>query len=131
MRQLRLELDAEGFTDSKIKRAWVDAKNQDIAASIIGYIRQAAIGDPLVSYAERVRHAVDAILRKRQWTDVQRKWIERIGRQLELEIVVDRAAFDAEPFASLGGWPRIDRVFNGELEQVVRDLTENIWKEAG
>ena len=131
LRQLRLELDAEGFTDSKIKRAWADAKNQDIAASIIGYIRQAAIGDPLVSYAERIRRAVDAILRKRQWTDVQRKWIERIGRQLELEIVVDRAAFDAEPFASLGGWPRIDRVFNGELEQVVRDLTENIWKEAG
>ena len=131
LRQLRLELDAEGFTDSTIKRAWADVKNQDIAASIIGYIRQAAIGDPLVSYAERVRHAVDAILRKRQWTDVQRKWIERIGRQLELEIVVDRAAFDAEPFASLGGWPRIDRVFNGELEQVVRDINENIWKEAG
>lgn len=131
LRKLRLELDAEGFTDSKIKRAWADAKNQDIAASIIGYIRQAAIGDPLVSYAERIRRAVDAILRKRQWTDVQRKWIERIGRQLELEIVVDRAAFDAEPFASLGGWPRIDRVFNGELEQVVRDITENIWKEAG
>lgn len=131
LRQLRLELDAEGFTDSKIKRAWADAKNQDIAASIVGYIRQAAIGDPLVSYEERIRRAVDAILRKRQWTDVQRKWIERIGRQLELEIVVDRAAFDAEPFASLGGWPRIDRVFNGELEQVVRDINENIWKEVG
>ena len=131
LRQLRLELDAEGFTDSKIKRAWADAKNQDIAASIIGYIRQAAIGDPLIPYAERVRHAVDAILRKRQWTDVQRKWIERIGRQLEIEIIIDRAAFDAEPFSSLGGWPRIDRVFNGELEQVVRDINENIWKEAG
>lgn len=131
LRQLRLELDAEGFTDSKIKRAWADAKNQDIAASIIGYIRQAAIGDPLISYADRVRHAVDAILRKRQWTDVQRKWIERIGRQLEIEIIIDRTAFDAEPFSSLGGWPRIDRVFNGELEQVVRDINENIWKEAG
>lgn len=131
LRQLRLELDAEGFTDSKIKRAWADTKNQDIAASIIGYIRQAAIGDPLVPYADRVRHSVEGILRKRQWTDVQRKWIERIGRQLELEIVVDRTAFDAEPFASLGGWSRIDRVFNGELEQVVRDINENIWKEAG
>lgn len=130
LRQLRLELDAEGFTDSRIKRAWADARNEDIAASIVGYIRQAAIGDPLVSYADRVRHAVEAILRKRQWTDVQRKWIERIGRQLELEIVVDRGAFDAEPFAALGGWPRIDRVFNGELEQVVRDLNENIWRTA-
>jgi type I restriction enzyme, R subunit len=78
-----------------------------------------------------VRLAVEGILRKRDWTDVQRKWIERIGRQLELEIVVDRGSFDAEPFASLGGWPRIDRVFNGELEQVVRDINENIWKEAG
>lgn len=131
LRQLRLELDAAGFTDAKIKRAWADAKNEEIAASIIGYIRQAAIGDPLTPYDERVRHAVDAILRRRQWNDVQRKWIERIGRQLELEIVVDRSAFDSEPFASLGGWPRIDRVFNGELETVVRDLNESIWKEAG
>ncbi|MCW1985102.1 UNVERIFIED_ORG: type I restriction enzyme R subunit [Sphingomonas sp. R1F5B] len=131
LRQLRLELDAEGFTDTRIKRAWVDAKNEDIAASIIGYIRQAAIGDPLIPYADRVRQAVDAILRKRAWTDVQRKWIERIGCQLEIEIVVDRAAFDAEPFASLGGWSRIDRVFNGQLDEVVRDINENIWKKAG
>jgi len=131
LRQLRLELDAAGFTGAKIRRAWADAKNEDIAASIIGYIRQAAIGDALVPYADRVRRAVDGILRKGNWTDVQRKWIERIGRQLELEIVVDRAAFDAEPFAALGGWSRVDRVFNGELEAVVRDLNESIWKEAG
>jgi type I restriction enzyme R subunit len=131
LRQLRLELDAAGFTDSKIRRAWADANNVEIAASIIGYIRQAALGDPLVPYSDRVRHAVDTILRQRQWTDVQRKWIDRIGRQLDLETIVDRAAFDAEPFASLGGWSRIDRVFNGELAQVVRDLNENIWKDAG
>lgn len=130
LRKLRLELDAAGFTDTKIKRAWADARNEEIAASIIGYIRQAALGDPLVPYGDRVRHAVDAILRKRSWTEVQRKWIDRIGRQLEIETVVDRDAFDAEPFASLGGWSRIDRVFNGELAQVVRDLNENIWKDA-
>ena len=124
---MRLELDAAGFTDSKIKRAWADAKNEEIAASIIGYIRQAAIGDPLVPYADRVRHAVDAMLRKKPWTEVQRNWIERIGRQLALELIVDRTAFDAEPFASLGGWSRIDKVFNGELETVVHDLNQNIW----
>ena len=71
------------------------------------------------------------ILQQRDWTEVQRKWINRIGSQLELEIVVDRAAFDAEPFAAQGGWSRIDRVFNGKLEQVVRDINEQIWKEAG
>jgi type I restriction enzyme, R subunit len=128
LRNLRLELDAAGFTDTKIKRAWVDAKNEDIAASIIGYIRQAAIGDPLVPYEERVQRAVQSILQGRQWTEVQRNWINRIGKQLKAEIIVDRDAFDAEPFAAQGGWQRIDRVFNGELEQVVRDINEQIWK---
>lgn len=131
LRQLRLELDAAGFTDTKIRRAWADAKNADIAASIIGYIRQAAIGDPLFPYEDRVEKAVQTILQQRQWTEVQRNWIKRIGKQLKAEIVVDRAAFDAEPFAAQGGWQRIDRVFNGELERVVRELNENIWKEAG
>ena len=51
LRQLRLELDAAGFTDSKIKRAWADARNEEIAASVIGFIRQAALGDPLIPYA--------------------------------------------------------------------------------
>lgn len=71
------------------------------------------------------------MLQQRQWTEVQRNWIKRIGKQLKAEIVVDRAAFDAEPFAAQGGWSRIDRVFNGKLEQVVRDINEQIWKEAG
>jgi type I restriction enzyme R subunit len=128
LRQLRLELDAAGFTDSKIKRAWADAKNEEIAASIIGYIRQAAIGDPLIPYADRVRAAVATIQAQRPWTEVQRNWIRRIGDQLALELVVDRAAFDDEPFAGLGGWNRIDKVFNGELQSVVRDLNANIWK---
>lgn len=131
LRQLRLELDAAGFTDVKIKRAWADAKNEDIAASIIGFIRQAALGDALVPYATRIRQAVEALLRKRAWTDVQRKWIERIGQQIEKQDIIDRSAFEEEPFASQGGWSRIDKVFNGELDQVMRDITENIWKEAG
>ena len=72
-----------------------------------------------------------AIQARRPWTEVQRNWIRRIGDQLALELVVDRAAFDAEPFAALGGWNRIDKVFNGELSGVVRDLNDNIWKRAG
>lgn len=62
---------------------------------------------------------------------VQRNWINRIGSQPELAIVDDRAAFEAELSAAQGGWSRVDRVFNGKLEQVVRDINEQIWKEAG
>lgn len=69
--------------------------------------------------------------------------LDRLGRNaMDVRSTVERLAEmnvrvhclalgGVEPFASLGGWPRIDRVFNGELEQVVRDINESIWKEAG
>src|SRR4051812_17333922 len=41
LRKLRLELDALGYSEKSLQRAWSDAKNEDIAASIMGFIRQA------------------------------------------------------------------------------------------
>ncbi|MCG9915537.1 MAG: type I restriction-modification system endonuclease [Phenylobacterium sp.] len=130
LRELRLQLDAQGFTDANIRRAWSDAKNEDIAASIIGYVRQAALGDPLIPYADRVRRAVDAVTRKGTWTDVQKRWLHRIGEQLQKEIVVDRESLDDEPFRADGGFRVINKRFDGKLESVLADLSEELWRTA-
>jgi type I site-specific restriction endonuclease len=71
LRALRLALDEKGYSEAKLRRAWADAKNQDIAASIIGYVRQAALGGPLVPYADRVRAAMQEVLASRTWSDPQ------------------------------------------------------------
>ncbi|MEB3882072.1 type I restriction-modification enzyme R subunit C-terminal domain-containing protein, partial [Lyngbya sp. CCY1209] len=42
------------------------------------------------SAKERVDRAIAKVLASRQWTDSQRKWLERIGKQLKSETVVDR-----------------------------------------
>jgi type I restriction enzyme R subunit len=55
-----LALDRAGFTETGLATAWRELTNQDIAARIVGYIRQAAIGDALVPYAERVDRALQA-----------------------------------------------------------------------
>jgi type I restriction enzyme, R subunit len=130
LRDLRLQLDAQGFTDASIRRAWSDARNEDIAASIIGYVRQAALGDPLVPYADRVKRAVDAVVRKGDWTDVQKRWLHRIGEQLQKEIVVDRESLDEPPFSSDGGFRVINKRFDGKLESVLSDLSEELWRTA-
>jgi type I restriction enzyme R subunit len=57
LRELVLALDRAGFTETNLATAWRELTNQDIAARIVGYIRQAAIGDALVPYAERVDRA--------------------------------------------------------------------------
>jgi hypothetical protein len=72
--------------------AWRDMTNQDIAARIAGYIRQAAIGDPLVPYEQRLDHAPQELLASRSWTTPQRQGLQKIAAQPKANVVVDRDA---------------------------------------
>lgn len=130
LKALRLQLDTLGYSEKSIQRAWSDAKNEDIAASIIGFVRQAALGDALTPFDERVHAAMRRIVARGTWTDIQRRWLKRIEEQVIREIVVDRVALDAEPFSNDGGFVRLNKVFNGQLETVLADLNEQIWKDA-
>ena len=76
LKELRMALDLKGYSEANLRRAWADAKNEDIAASIIGFVRQAALGDPLMPYGERVKAAMQRIMASRQWTDPQKRWLQ-------------------------------------------------------
>ncbi|WP_437937427.1 type I restriction-modification system endonuclease [Sorangium sp. So ce341] len=132
LRELQLSLDAKGYTEAALQQAWRQKTNADIAASIVGYIRQAALGDALVAYDERVDRALQRILASRSWTTPQRDWLRRIGGQLKKEKVVDRKVLDeGEAFRSHGGSKHLDKVFEGKIEEVLGDLREEIWRSAG
>ncbi len=129
LRALRLKLDEMGFTDANLKSAYAQARNEEIAASIIGYLRQAALGDPLIPYADRVRAAIGRVLSAGTWTQPQREWLRRIGNQIEVELVVDREALDQAPFDEHGGFDRLNRVFNGKVEDVVGRVADEMWRQ--
>lgn len=131
LKELRLALDAAGYNEAALQTAWRETTNQDIAASIIGFIRRAALGDALVPYQQRVDRALAEILASRPWTAPQRQWLQRIGQQLRVETVVDREALDRGQFKSQGGFNRINKVFDGKLEAVLGDLHEALWQAAG
>src|SRR5690606_25040734 len=82
LKELRLALDQAGYSEAALQTAWRETTNKDIAASIIGFIRRAAIGDPLEPYARRVDRALETILARQPWTPPQRRWLERIAAQL-------------------------------------------------
>lgn len=130
LKTLRLALDGQGYSEANLRRAWSDAKNEDIAASIIGFVRQAALGDALTPLDVRVKAAMQRILSRRPWTEVQRKWLKRIEEQLLREVVVDRASIDEEPFRADGGFQRLNKIFGGQLESVLGDINEELWKKA-
>ena len=91
-------------------------------------MRQAALGDALIPFEERVRAAMQRILARHPWSDPQRKWLRRIAEQIEREIVVDREALDHEPFRAHGGFPRLNKVFDGHLEAVLIEFNEELWR---
>ncbi len=130
LRSLRLELDGLGYSDARLRRAWSETRSEDVAASIIGFVRHAAIGDALIPFEDRVRAAMRRILAGRPWTEVQRKWLKRIEEQILREVVVDRAAIDGEPFNRDGGFQRLDRIFDGRLHAVLVDINDYIWSKA-
>lgn len=131
LRELKLLLDGDGYPETALRAAWRDLTNQDIAASIIGFIRQQALGSPLLPYPQRVSMALTRVLSSRPWTQAQRRWLERIGKQLEAEVIVDRDALDQGAFKSEGGFARLDRVFDGQLAEVLATLQDEVWRDAG
>jgi type I restriction enzyme R subunit len=133
LRELVMELDKAGFTETNLASAWREMTNQDIAARIVGYIRQAAIGDALVPYDERVDHALQKLLASRTWTAPQRDWLKRIAAQTKANLLVDREALDEPDLVFKregGGFNRLDRIFDGRLPQVLEAFNEAIWSVA-
>lgn len=133
LRELALELDKAGFSETGLATAWREMTNQDIAARIVGFIRQAAIGDALLPYSERVDRALQRLLASKAWTAPQRDWLKRIATQTKANLLVDREALDDPDLVFKregGGFKRLDKIFNGDLPQVLEAFNEAIWSAA-
>jgi type I restriction enzyme, R subunit len=130
LRELRIQLDQAGFSEAHLRTAWRETTNQDVAASVIGFIRHVALGQPLLAHHERVQAALQTILARQPWTTPQRQWLERIGKQLEQEVIVDREAIDSGQFKAMGGYQRLNRIFQGQLDDILHDLAEAMWQVA-
>lgn len=126
LREIRLLLDENGYSETFLRSATRSQTNKDIAASIIGYIRQAALGEPLVPFQQRVDQAMERIYQNHPWSPVQRQWLDRLSKQLVHEVVFDRD-FVNYRFGDDGGAQRIDRILDDQLDTVLDELKEALW----
>ncbi len=130
LRDLMVELARHHFTESHVRTAWAQARNEDVAATLIGYIRQLALGSPLVPFGTRVDRAMARLLASRPWTLPQRKWLARIALTLKDRIVVDEATFSQGAYVANGGFRAIDNVFGGQGRAVLAELEDAVWSDA-
>lgn len=124
LKEVKLLLDGNGFNEAKLQSAWRNQTNQEIAASIVGHIRRAAIGEALIPFEERVQTAMQRIYSQHPWTPIQRKWLDRLAKQLTHEVIIDRA-FVNQHFE--GGAMKLDKLLNQQLDIVIDELKEYLW----
>lgn len=129
LKELKMALDEQGFTEAKLRTAWREWKNEDIAADIISFIRRQALGDALVSHEERIKQAMKKVYSLKTWTKLQRQWLERIEKQLIAETVFERGDFSKGAFKAHGGFDRLNKIFEGNLNTVLNEITVALYPE--
>lgn len=130
LKEIKLLLDGAGYSEAKLQSAVRNQTNQDIAASIVGHIRRAALGEALIPFEQRVAQAMQRIYQSHPWLPAQRKWLERLAKQLVHEVIIDRDFVNSR-FSEQGGAKQLDKVLNSQLDTLLEELNEAIWPDVG
>jgi type I restriction enzyme R subunit len=129
LKEVRLLLDGHGYSEASLQAATRHQTNRDIAASIIGHIRRAALGEALLPFEQRVALAMDRIHAQHAWMPAQRRWLERLAKQLVFEVIIDRDTINQMP-AFTGGARQLNKVLGNRLDHVLEGLKEALWDDA-
>jgi type I restriction enzyme R subunit len=128
LKELAVELDRNRFREQDLQTAWREVKQEEIAARIIGFIRQAALGEALIPWEQRVDNALEKILTSQPWKTPQRDWLQLIAQQMKATTVVDEAALNQGIFKHQGGIKRADKLFEQPVTEVLERFNRALWQ---
>ena len=132
LKGLRLTLDRAGFTTQQLNTAISQMTNEEITADIISLIRRYAIGSALISHEARIRRAVDRLKKAHSFSKQELNWIGRMEKYLMEESVLSVSVFDEDGrFKAQGGFAKIDKVFQNQLQNIVLELNEYLYDDGG
>jgi type I restriction enzyme R subunit len=123
----KLATTPERFTVDNLQKAHT-AQYGKALVEIISMVKHAADTlEPLLTAEERVDRAVTKITAGRSLTEEQRRWMDRIREHMITNLSISQDDFDLMPiFNREGGWGRANRVFDGELDELIHQLNEAI-----
>ncbi|MFM7513066.1 MAG: type I restriction-modification enzyme R subunit C-terminal domain-containing protein [Cyanobium sp.] len=83
-----------------------------------------------MTYEQRVEKALQRIPASGSWTKPQRDWLQRIANKTKAITIVIRDALDDDALLFRregGGWPRLNKLFGGELDGVLQQFQREVW----
>ncbi len=132
LKSLRLTLNREGFTTRQLNTAVSQMTNEEIAADIISLIRRYAIGSALINHEAKIRRAVARLKSAHSFSRQELNWIGNMEKYLLEESVLNVSVFDEDSrFKAQGGYVRINKIFQNQLESIVLELNEYMYDDGG
>lgn len=115
------------FTEANLQKAF-ELTHRKALIDIISMVKRAALDTaPLLTAEERVNQVVAQAASVRELTVDQAKWLEYIRQHLVANLSIDREDFDNVPvLANRGGAGRANKVFDGELDELLAQLNESL-----
>jgi type I restriction enzyme R subunit len=130
IKEIILLLDQQSFTEINLRHALKLKNKKDIAARIVGYVRQAAVGDALVPWEQRVDSAMAIILQQHSWNAKQKNILQSIATLLKRRMALDEESINASNLKDQYGPYKIinTKVFNNQLPQILASINTAIWQ---
>lgn len=130
LKEIRLILDNAGYSETNLQIAWRNQYHQIIDAGLIGYIRYAAIDEPLIPFENRVEQTLQKVHSLYNWTPIQRQWLNRLAEHLIFKEVLDRKSINKRINQAYGSSiEKLDQLLNGQLNEVLTTL-KKLWPES-
>jgi type I restriction enzyme R subunit len=123
----KLATSPERFTVDRLEKAHAARYHKNLV-DIISMVKHAAREEePLLTAPERVERAFAKITAGRQFTAEQQKWLDRIRAHLVVSMSIDQEDFENVPvLLDAGGWSKANRIFDGKLSPLLKELNEAI-----
>ena len=123
----KLAIAPQRFTFENLRKAH-EIHYHKALVDIISMVKHAANEqEPLYTAGDRVKLAMARMTTGKSFTPEQIQWLDRIEAHLVENLTIEQEDFEAVPVFNLaGGWSRANRVFDGKLPQMIKQLNEAI-----
>lgn len=130
LKELKLALDKENFTETSLNEASSAVTNAHIVADIIAHVRKAVLKTPLFNHDERVVAAFAKLTAAHRFNKMQLDLLEKIKTYMLHESILNTETFEAPVFKMDGGFARFNKKFGGTLVEIIREINTYIYEGA-
>lgn len=130
LKELKLALDKENFTETSLNEATSAVTNAHIVADIIAHVRKAVLKTPLFNHDERVAAAFAKLTAAHRFNKMQLDLLEKIKTYMLHESILNTETFEAPVFKMEGGFARFNKKFGGNLIEIIREINTYIYEGA-